>query len=172
MKPGWLLVLASLAALATTACPNSCRRRPAEREIHEVMPAAAAEALDRAEAFELYSLAPSRKAMPENQFRGWLVLGHTSIQDASTRKKLADAIKAGVADSVGTEAGCFRPAHGIRVTRAGKSTEFVLGIDCLQVYAHYPDGREEKILTTRSPLAVFDDVLRAAHIPLAPKQQE
>ena len=83
---------------------------------------------------------------------------------------LVAALKKGVEDNDGAAAGCFRPRHGIRVTRDGKTAEFVVCFECLYVQV-YLDGKAEKqgLRTTSSPQNAFNGVLKDAKVPLPKK---
>ena len=123
--------------------------------------------LEKAEKFEVLSLSPERlKEKPKDDFHGWRVIGRTTVA-AADREKLVAAFKKGVADNDGTVAACFNPRHGIRVTHDGKTADFVICFECLQVHAYLGDKDEKGFLVTQSPQAAFDTVLKTAKVPLA-----
>jgi hypothetical protein len=122
--------------------------------------------LEKADQFELFSLSPDElKEKPKDGFHGWKVLGKTTVKDAETRQKLLAALQKGVADSDGSVARCFNPRHGIRVTHDGKTADFIICFECLQVKAFAGD-KSHDFLTTRSPQPAFDTVLKEAKVPL------
>jgi hypothetical protein len=125
--------------------------------------------LDKADRFEVVSLDPTRqKEKPKDDFHGWKVLGSTEVKDAEARKKVVAALYEGIADSDGKVAACFNPRHGIRATHDGKTVELVICFECLSMQGFL--GKERSgALTTRSPEKTFDQVLRDAKVPLAPK---
>jgi hypothetical protein len=129
--------------------------------------------LEKAAKFELLSLDPKRpEKKAAGNFHGWKVLGKTLVKKAGDRKKLVAALEKGVKDSDGTVAGCFNPRHGIRVTHQGKTAEFVICFECLSMMI-YVDGKSTKgCLTTGSPQPTFDQVLRAAKVPLPARKEE
>src|SRR5262245_37894829 len=61
----------------------------------EKLPKAALDILQKAEAFEVYSLAGDAV---KDEFHGYKVLGKTTVKDAKTREKVAAAIAKGVED--------------------------------------------------------------------------
>jgi hypothetical protein len=122
--------------------------------------------LEKADQLELLSLDPDEtKEKPKDAFHGWRVLGQTTVKDAETRKKLVAALQKGVAENDGTVARCFNPRHGIRVTRDGKTADFVICFECYQVKAFAGD-KPHQFLVTRSPQPAFDQVLMDAKVPL------
>jgi hypothetical protein len=134
------------------------------------IPAAALGALQKAERFELWSLNPERpRVKPKDAFHGWRVLGKTQVKDASTRRKLIAALQKGVAENDGRVANCFNPRHGIRVIFKKKTVDFVICFECFQVQVFGTDKRAGGFLTTGSPQAAFDQVLRETGVPLPKK---
>jgi hypothetical protein len=151
-------VIASLLALALAG--------PAGAEEKNQIPDHLRTILEKAEKFELLSLSPERlKEKPADAFHGWKVLGKTTVE-AADREKLVTEFKKGVEANDGTVAACFNPRHGIRVTHAGKTADFVICFECLQVHAYLGDKDEKGFLITQSPQPAFDAVLKAAKVPL------
>ena len=134
------------------------------------MPLSAWRALSAAETYELISLEPDmRTATPSGiRYHNHAVLGSTPITDPATRRRLNDALQAGVRASDGTVMACFNPRHGIRVTRGGVVSEFVICFECRQVQV-YRGEVKLYFLTSNSPEKVFDEVLQSANVPLAAK---
>ncbi len=132
------------------------------------IPAAARAVLDNAEQFELLSLDPDhrQRETPGEHFHGWKVLGKTPVADAGTRQRLVAALKRGTAENDGMVAACFNPRHGIRVTRGGETLDFVICFECLQAEVFAGEQRTGQFLTSSSPQPAFDEVLRAAGVPL------
>ena len=126
-------------------------------------------ALDKADTFELYSLDPGKGEAVKDGFHGWKVLGKTTVKDADTRKQIVAALAKGAEENDGRAAKCFEPRHGIRVIRDGKTTDLVICFACLQVRTYQGDKDGAGFLTTASPQATFDKMLKAADVPLAPK---
>ena len=134
------------------------------------IPAPTLAALEGADQYELLSLNSFlSKGAPSEGFYRWRVLGRTSISDKATRKKLNDALRAGVRESVGAVASCFNARHAIHVTRAGKVTDVVICFECLHAKVITDGESSGGFLTTESPQEVFDNVLKEAGIPLAAK---
>lgn len=135
------------------------------------IPVRARTMLDRPEKFELLSLDPKPpKEKPEDDFHGWVVLGKTEISQPATRRKVVNALKQSAEEADGTFAGCFNPRHGIRVKHAGKSVDFVICFECRMTLIYFDGESEDKetgFQTTRTAQPEFDDVFRAAKVPLA-----
>jgi hypothetical protein len=152
-----------LALLLSGACPQADEK---ENKIPEKLRAL----LEKAEKFELLSLSPDdREEKPKDAFHGWRVLGRTTVKDAEIRKKLVAAFEKGVAENKGIVAKCFNPRHGIRLTVADETADFVICFECYQVKAFIGDKQAEGFLVTDSPKGVFDDVLKEANVPLPAK---
>jgi hypothetical protein len=130
------------------------------------IPHAAWNALNDADRYELLSLNPH---LSESDYYGHEILGQTLIQDAAVRERLNNALQAGVRASDGRAYACFNPRHGIRVTHAGVVTDFLICFECRQVQVWRGDQEIAHFLVSDSPQAVFDDVLKSADVPLAPK---
>jgi hypothetical protein len=127
------------------------------------IPKVANEALEKGTDFELFSLNPAHLTeKPENHFHGWEVLGSTKIDDAKTRGQIVAALRKGVAESDGMVAACFNPRHGIRVQHGGKTIDLVICFECLSAAVYVDGERSDGFLTTSSPQATFDRVLKAA----------
>ena len=136
------------------------------------IPAGTIAALQHADRYELLSLDPGRVTdPPPDHFHGWRVLGRTTITDQATRTKLNEALRAGAREHSGAAVRCFNPRHGVRVTRADKAYDLVICFECLQVRTFEAGQRTEGFLVSASPQPVFDEVLRAAGVPLAEKSK-
>ena len=128
--------------------------------------------LEQADRFELLSLQPwtadSGRPEPENDFHRHRILGKVLVQDQETQKELIAALKKGTEENKTDEAKCFWPRHGIRATHKGKTVDLAVCFYCLQmeIYTSDDPARKEKLLTSKSPEAVFDKVLQGAGIPL------
>ena len=123
--------------------------------------------LENADQFELISIGhgPS-PTNPENAFQGWPVLGKTTINDPNTRKRLIAALEKGVEENKGDTMKCFNPRHGIRVTRDGKTAEFLICFQCFQAMVYVTGEKDQRVLITDSPAAVFNQTLQQAKVPL------
>lgn len=122
----------------------------------------------------LYSLDPGQLVHNEaiqtqTVFHGYDILGRADITDVNEQRALIRALASGVRESDGhTAILCFNPRHGLHVEENGKSVDFVICFECLQVHAH---GFElgDSFLITDAPRPTFDDSLQRHQIPLAPK---
>ena len=108
------------------------------------------------------------KLQTGNGFDGFPVLGSVEITDAATRKKLIAALEVGIDGSDGTMAKCFWPRHALETKVDGRQTKFIICFECLQIKI-ISNGKEDRVVaTTREQKSVFDDVLTAAGVELAP----
>jgi hypothetical protein len=62
---------------------------------------------------------------------------------------------------------CFDPRHGIRATSGETVADLVICFECLQIEAYVNDKHLQGALTSASPQAFLNGVLRDAKIPLA-----
>jgi hypothetical protein len=135
------------------------------------LPEAIRDVLVSADRLELLSLNPEGGPTREaGHFWGWRVLGAAVIESPATRREVLAALESGIAENTGWVAACFDPSHGVRASRGAASVDLVVCFECAQVYI-YPDGRRSgSVLISGSPEPVFDRVLSAAGVPLAPKR--
>jgi hypothetical protein len=148
------------------------------RAAENKLPDRAKTILDKAKSYELFSLDPRKDEEKEEKgkdnFHGYKVLGKTTVKDAKDREKLLTALAKGIKESKGEIAKCFDPRHGIRATHDGQTVDLVICFECLQVYVYYGKGdkRAANVLTTRSPEATLDKILKDAGVKLSPKPKE
>jgi len=135
------------------------------------IPRDAARALEEAEQYELYSILPRQEpAESRPEFHYYPVLGKTSITDRAARERLTETLKTG--SKSGDPKACFEPRHGIRVRKGERVTDFVICFECNQVQIWTNDQRSGGFVIGSSPQPVFDEILKAASIPLAPSALE
>lgn len=134
------------------------------------LPTEASNALRNATTFELFSLNPNQRDQESgiDTFHGWTILGSVEISDSETRTTLLDALEAGIAENEGLVAACFDPRHGIRVRYNGKQHEFVICFRCYSGDWYIDEKESEVFYLTDSPKPIFDQVLQAASVQLAP----
>jgi hypothetical protein len=128
--------------------------------------------LEAPEQLILYSIdgrdfEPGQAPKADEKFHGYPVLGKVEITDAAKRKEIAGALKDGLARSDGKRAKCFWPRHAIRAVTKGRTIDYVICFQCLQLEAHDGDSKSVKPVT-REPQSVFNKHLKEAGIPLAP----
>jgi hypothetical protein len=138
--------------------------RPLDRSLRD---------LDDSDRYELFSLYPylreSGSPVGNGEFHKHPILGSVLIVDPKTRIELNSALRSGIHASVGLEAACFDPRHGIRVTRGKTVTDFLICFECEQVEVWRDGTMIARMHTTGSPQPVFDRVLQSASVPLAPR---
>ncbi|HEY6154721.1 MAG TPA: hypothetical protein VIW07_13355 [Candidatus Udaeobacter sp.] len=123
--------------------------------------------------FVLYSIDPGKLAhdesiQTETVFRGYDILGHAQITDANEQRALLRALARGASQNDSTIAACFNPRHALHIEQGGRSIDFVICFECLQVRT-FGFSADREFLTSRSPQSTFDDSLRRHQIPLAPQ---
>ena len=64
---------------------------------------------------------------------------------------------------------CFNPRHGIRVTRAGQVTDFVICFECRWLRIHRDGKPVASVPIAPSAEPTFDAALQQAGLPLAAK---
>jgi len=160
--------LVSLSCAAGCTGQKAGGGRTGVRPAGDALPAVAADALENADRFELYSLKPGPlRKDADDTFHGYQVLGKTPVEDAAARQRLIDALKRGIAENDGLAAGCFNPRHGVRAVRGAKTVDVVICFECFSGKI-FVDGRHAAgFLTTASPQPAFDRALRDAAVPLA-----
>jgi hypothetical protein len=97
------------------------------------------------------------------------VLGRTVVTDPATRKRLYNSLQSGARWNVPVPAMCFNPRHGIRVTYEGKTFDLVICFECSQVQVWQGESHLTTFIVGQSPERVYDQALRDAGLPLAPK---
>jgi hypothetical protein len=140
--------------------------------------------LEKAAEWELLALDPNtdRKPDPKDAFRGWKILGKTTVKDADTRKALLAALDKGIADHAEKrrkelekgllrESGCFQPRHGLRATASGQTVEVLICFECDPVYFYFGE-RRGAVATDESPQGAFDKVLKDAGVSIAPRHSD
>lgn len=128
--------------------------------------------LKSADRLELISLGPAADDLNGPAiYAGSGVLGSTQITDKAVVARFVDALRVGIRDHDGSIAKCFWPRHAIRATMAGRTREWVICFQCLQIQIHVDGNKNPKLmaLVSRTPEPIFDEVLKKAGVPLAPK---
>ena len=139
------------------------------------LPDPARTVLEKAQRIEVLSLGVSRERS-KHDYHGRTVLGRTTVRDADTRRRVMAALNKGIEEYDGTAAEGFKPRHGIRARYDGKTVDLVICFECLsmQVFTRHEKGNvltKDSVLTTASPAAIFDEVLKDATVPLGAKPQ-
>lgn len=105
----------------------------------------------------------------DEEFKGYPVLGKVEIKDAEKRKKIMESLRKGIRNSDGKMAKCFLPRHGIIATKDGKTTEYVICFECLQlkVWANEELKTEP---TTTEPKSLLNDFFNDSGVKIAPSK--
>lgn len=101
---------------------------------------------------------------------GYLILGEVAFKrESDNAKMLVKSFKAGIEGSDGRAAGCFSPRHGIRAKHGDQVHEFLVCFECSWT-KHFINGkRQDNILTSGEPEAVFNRLLKEEGVPLPPE---
>ena len=170
----WWIGIPMLAAAALIGgCLATSGRslpEPVENAFHEVLSSDPGHSVTNW-TIKLYSLEPGVYGdadVPDAKtFHGHKILGETRIEDTTTRKRIYSAFRRGVNDHDGSVAACFTPHHGLQLQTGKSFLDMVICFKCAQVKV-WKNGRpEEPILISTSPRATFNEILRAAKVPLS-----
>ena len=133
------------------------------------VPAAALRCLRAPQQMVLYSVVPDRHLLIEppgpTNFHGFRILGQTAIITLGNQRAVVNTIERSIVRSFGVENGCFNPHHGMRVSDASGTYDFVICFECMQIYIYSGDKQigDATIFGWPAPL---DEILQSAHVPL------
>ena len=85
---------------------------------------------------------------------------------AHAQQQMLTKLTKGMADKKGQGSKCFDPRHGIRATAAGKTVDLVICFECSWVYSYFGDEKGVQGVTTGTPQATFDKILKDAKVTL------
>ncbi len=100
-------------------------------------------------------------------FAGFPVLGKVELKKPEERRELLVALEKGLADKNARQAKCFWPRHGVRTITGGKMSDYIICFQCSTARME-SEGQSKTTPIGREPQAVFNRLLKAADIPLAP----
>jgi hypothetical protein len=129
--------------------------------------------MGQAEIFELLSIDPSeinsQQQPPELEvFHRYRVLGKTTIGDQAMRQVLISALNRSIAKSLGGGMHCFNPRHAIHAVHGRKSIDVLICFECGYLAIQIDADRLPMETIARGEQPVFDGMLTAANVPLAP----
>ncbi len=103
------------------------------------------------------------------ELHGYSVIGSVAITDADTRSRLNQAVRSGIEQWDGAVSACtFQPRHAIRLIRGQRVVDILICYHCGDVFIYdAASGKEDRRYIVRGPPPVFDEVFRAANIPVA-----
>lgn len=97
------------------------------------------------ERLELIALHPSPRDFTSldglELFHGYPVLGRAELTELRDRDAVLFMIEGGIEDSDGRVADCFKPRHGLSITKNGVTTDLVICFECHQIEV-FEDGVE------------------------------
>jgi hypothetical protein len=118
----------------------------------------------------LYSLKPrladAEQIKAGKDFRGFILLGKTSlnaVQTAAATKEVINALK----NFNGTVAPCFSPRHGLSIVYEKTRYDFLMCFECNRMAVYRNDDVISSPAITGSP-ARLNEMLKAAGLELAP----
>jgi hypothetical protein len=145
---------------------------PWDGKLSNKIPMPVRSALEKSAQLELLSLdARYRDTDARDEFLRRKVIGTTVIKDPATRARVLGALDFGVTFDDLEVPSCFEPRHAIRVEHQGKSYYLTICFECNQVFVFVDNMNDlkQRFYIKSEPEVVFDDVLKAANIPIAPK---
>jgi hypothetical protein len=125
------------------------------------IPSIAWESLIDVDAYEVWAIEPDLQSGGLDRYP---FHGKASVTDPVTRAALNEALERTATESKGWTAQCFEPHHGVRVTRAGVTTDFVICFKCLQVQVWQRGKQIAAFPTNDSAKPMFDQVLAHAGV--------
>jgi hypothetical protein len=155
--------LAALIILLLSACGKHAKQAPVVAAVERLA--------DAPSKMVLYSLNPGNNhdedVHTDTVFHGFDILGKAEITDRNEQRALLRALARGASENDDHAMACFNPRHAIHIEQNGRSLDFTICFECLQVQARGfdPGG----FLTSASPEPTFDESLRTHHLPLPPK---
>lgn len=168
-----ILLLILLVLVAAVFVANVAR---SHKKYHLVtqLPPKAIEVLEGAEQMTLFSLDPG--PFPPSQsgtvrFHANIILGQTTISNPGQRRQISHELQRVVSASDGGFPMCFEPRHGLRVTRGAATYDFLICYQCGRVDTFVGEESIESSGLKGTP-RLFNDILRAANIPLAPTPED
>jgi len=93
------------------------------------------------------------------------------VSDPKTRRDLLRRLDAGMADPDKGGATCFNPRHAIRATHDDRTVDLVICFECGWVYVYLNGEERKQEEVDRAVQPAFDEVLKAAGLPLAKKRK-
>ena len=105
---------------------------------------------------------------PIRFFTATIFSGKAEITDRSEQRALLQALAHGASENDDHAMACFNPRHALHVEQGGRSTDFTICFECLQVETRGFD--QGGFLTSASPEPTFDESLRSHRLPVAPKE--
>ena len=104
-------------------------------------------------------------------FQHLRVLGKAAITDATTRLRLVESLKDGIAHNDGRQAKCFNPRHALQATRKGKSVDLLICFECHGLEVIIDSTRQFSVLGP-TPEKTFEAARIAAGLPAPPRSPE
>ena len=154
----------ALLVLSLVACGKHTKQAPVVAALEKLA--------DAPSKVVLYSLNPENHhdndPYTDTVFHGYDILGKAEITDRSEQRALLQALAHGASENDDHAMACFNPRHALHIEQGGRSTDFTICFECLQVETRGFD--QGGFLTSASPEPTFDESLRRHHLPVAPKE--
>jgi hypothetical protein len=116
--------------------------------------------------FDALSQGLSLSEAPEEEFRGYRILGKVSLDSTDERKSLCGALVKATFQGWDAAA-CFDPRHGFRVMDSRGTFEVLLCFECGLAQVFYPDGTKKKVYLAAKP-DFFNQILTSHGVAVAP----
>ncbi len=99
-------------------------------------------------------------------FHGYPILGKLEVR-GDDKAELLSALAKGQADKPEHGAKCFIPRHGLRLTKAGDSQDYVICFQCNYIDTVQDGEKSTRDTIDDAPRVVFNRILSEARIPIA-----
>ena len=108
----------------------------------------------------LFSISPNvaRSVGAPNTFHGYPILGKLEVR-GDDKAKLLSALAKGQADKPEHGAKCFIPRHGLRLTKAGDSQDYVICFQCNYIDTGKDGEKSTRDTISDAPRVVFNRIL-------------
>ena len=119
------------------------------------------------DAVVLFSINPNvaRSVGAPGTFHGYPILGKLEVRGGD-KAELLSALAKGQADKPEYGAKCFIPRHGLRLTKAGASQDYVICFQCNYIDTGKDGEKSTRDTIDDAPRVVFNRILSEAQIPI------
>lgn len=119
------------------------------------LPSAALEVAESATTFEVMAVDPGSQAAAAEDFHGHRIVWRTLVTDPAVQERILGVVNGGIS-RFATQARCFNPRHGVRVSRGARTVDIVICYECGSVHVH--DGETFTSLPTTNVQPDLDEV--------------
>lgn len=119
------------------------------------LPSAALEVAESATTFEVMAVDPGTLPAAGEDFHGHRVVWRTLVTDPAVQERIIDVVNGGISPFA-TQAKCFNPRHGVRVSQGKRTVDIVICYECGSVQVH--DGESVTQIATTNVQPDLDEV--------------